>query len=356
MQHLKLFLSETTARFPTDWIPHKNKKTTHLQSSKKFSLKTKNKSLPLLSLAIVVTTLLTIIFFNTYPVVSLNKINVGDSLLTDLIIDKEITQNINRKIIESKQELQMLAESTPLSFAFYRILPGENLSSVAQKFGLTMATVLSLNSLDNAHSLSVGQKILLSTRSGIIVNTTNKESIHTIAERHGISAEETSLVNALENTEIQEGTTLFLPNANLSFKAMAELLGFEFINPVPQYRRISSQYGWRRHPILRQRILHKGIDFAAPIGTPIVAPKEGRVVSAGWNGSFGLHTVIRHNNGFTTVYAHQSKIFVQAGQWVTTGQQIGAVGNTGRSTGPHLHFELHKYGQSRNPLYNGLQL
>ncbi|MGL4677558.1 MAG: peptidoglycan DD-metalloendopeptidase family protein [Brevinema sp.] len=356
MQNLKLFLTETTSRLPIDWIFGKNKSMTYKDFSKKFYLKTKTNPLPLVSLSVSFIALLAIIFFNTYPSIGLNKINTGDSFLTHLVIDKEISQNITRKIIERKQELQMLADTSPLSFAFYRILPGENLSSVAKKFGLTMSTVLSLNSLDNAHSLSVGQKILISTRSGIIVNTTNKESIDVIAQRHGISAEETSLVNALESTEIQEGTTLFLPDANLSFKAMAEMLGFQFINPVPQYRRISSHYGWRRHPILRQRLLHKGIDFAAPIGTPIIAPKEGRVVSAGWNGSFGLHTIIRHNNGFTTTYAHQSKIFVQAGQWVTTGQHIGAVGNTGRSTGPHLHFELHKYGQSRNPVYNGLQL
>ena len=321
-----------------------------------FQLKTKKINIHLIPILIAFIILFGIIFFNTSVTLGSNKISLGDSALTEMIVQKESTQTLNHKPITTKEELQSISNTAPLSFAFYRILPGENLSSVATKFGLSMATVLSLNSLDNAHSLSVGQKILIPTRSGIIFNTTNKESVSDIAERYGISAEQTSLVNALAQDEIQEGTTLFLPDANLSFKAMAEILGYQFINPVPGYRRISSHFGWRRHPILKKRILHRGIDFAARIGTPIYAPKEGRVVSSGWSGSFGLTIVIRHNNGLTTLYAHQSELFVKSGQWVTTGQRIGSVGNTGRSTGPHLHFEVRKYGQARNPVYNGLQI
>lgn len=321
-----------------------------------FQLKTKKINIHLLSILLAFIILFGVIFFNTSTTLGSNKISLGDSALTDMIVEKESLQILTHKPITTKEELQLISNKAPLSFAFYRILPGENISSVATKFGLSMATVLSLNSLDNAHSLSVGQKILIPTRSGIIFSTTNKESILDIAKRYGISAEETSLVNALSQDEIQEGTTLFLPNANLSFKAMAEILGYPFINPVPRYRRISSHFGWRRHPILKKRVLHRGIDFAARIGTPIYAPKEGRVVSSGWSGSFGLTIIIRHNNGLTTLYAHQSKLFVKAGQWVTTGQRIGSVGNTGRSTGPHLHFEIRKYGQAKNPVYSGLQI
>lgn len=324
----------------------------------KFTLTSKkNNVLSILTKIILpIVIIITIIFSIANITRGANPIPLGDSRLTDILIKKEMEQVLTHKTIETKEDLQILAKQKPLSFIFYRILPGENLSSVAEKFDLSMATVLSLNSLDNAHSLGIGQKILLSTKSGIIFNTTNNDSIEDIAERYGISAKETSLVNALSQSDIEAGTTLFLPDANLSFKAMAEILGFQFIHPVPGYRRLSSYFGWRRHPILRRRILHKGMDFAARIGTPIYAAKEGRVVSSGWTGSFGLAIVIRHNNGFSTLYAHQSKLFVKAGQWVTTKQRIGSVGNTGRSTGPHLHFEVRKYGQAKNPLYNGLQL
>ncbi len=297
-----------------------------------------------------------ILFFTGIFTQGAKPLPLGDSILTNLIIEKDIDQVFTYKTIGTKNELEEIAKEKTLGFSFYRILPGENLYSVATKFGLSIATVLSLNSLDNAHSLTIGQKILLSTRSGIILNTTNQESVFNIAERYGISAEETSLVNTLKGTHVDAGTTLFLPNANLTIKAMADILGFQFVNPVPGYRRLSSHFGWRRHPILKRRLLHKGMDFAASIGTPIYAAKEGRIVSSGWTGSFGLTIVIRHNNGFSTLYAHQSKLYVKAGQWVKAGERIGSVGNTGRSTGPHLHFEVRKYGQPKNPIYHGLQL
>ncbi|MGL4366714.1 MAG: peptidoglycan DD-metalloendopeptidase family protein [Brevinemataceae bacterium] len=279
-----------------------------------------------------------------------------DSMLTELIVEKEMNKLSNKTSIQNIDELKQIAENKNLGFAFYRIKPGENLSSVAQKFGLTMATVLSLNSLDNAHSLTVGQRVLLSTRSGILFNSKETESIESIAKRYGISEKDIITANELSNDQIDSGKTLFLPEANLSFKAMADLLGFQFITPVPKYRRVSSHYGWRRHPILGVRKLHTGIDFAAPTGTPIVAAKEGRVVYADWNGGYGLVVRIRHNNGFETTYAHMSKIRTTKGAWIKSGERVGDVGSTGRSTGAHLHFEIRKYGQAKNPVYQGLQI
>jgi len=300
--------------------------------------------------------ILSLIFIFKNHTQGVNIIIDGDSLVTELIVEKELDTKFQASAIHTKKELQNLAKIKPLSFVFYRILPGENLYSVASKFGLSMATVLSLNSLDNAHSIGVGQKILLSTRSGILYNSTNDESIKDITERYEISIKDTSLVNALEKTTIQAGETLFLPDANLSFKAMAKLLGFQFVNPVPRYRRISSHFGWRWHPILHKRKLHAGIDFAARTGTPILAAREGRIIYTGWSGANGLFIKIRHNNGFTTSYSHLSKIRINRNTWVKTGDRIGDIGSTGRSTGSHLHFEIHKYGQAKNPIYNGLQL
>ncbi|MGL4388146.1 MAG: peptidoglycan DD-metalloendopeptidase family protein, partial [Brevinema sp.] len=251
----------------------------------------------------------------------------GDSPLTSAIMDKEFSSLAKAELIENKEELEKIAKKTPLGFVFYRIRSGENISSVAEKFGLSMATVLSLNSLDNAHSISVGQKVLLATKSGIIVNLTNSETLKELTDRYGISAEETKLVNQLSSEQLSAGQMLFLPNANLSFKAMSEILGYQFMNPMPNYRRISSHFGWRRHPVLGYRKLHAGTDFAAPVGTPVHAAKEGRVIYSDWNGSFGMYILIRHNNGFTTSYAHLSKLSVKKGEWVTVGQRIGSSGN-----------------------------
>jgi len=116
--------------------------------------------------------------------------------------------------------------------------------------------------------------------------------------------------------------------------------------------RISSRFGKRKHPILGYTRMHKGMDFAAPRGTPIYAAGDGVVETAGWNGGFGKYVRIRHNGTYKTAYAHMSRIDgrVKAGKRVRQRQIIGYVGTTGRSTGPHLHYEVHKAGRQVNPL------
>jgi len=116
--------------------------------------------------------------------------------------------------------------------------------------------------------------------------------------------------------------------------------------------RISSRFGWRRHPILKQRILHSGVDYAAPTGSRIYASGDGVVQRAQWAGGYGRYIVIRHNSEYSTGYAHMSGFArgVKPGVRVKQGQVIGYVGSTGRSTGPHLHFEVIKNGKKVDPL------
>ncbi|HEX2888579.1 M23 family metallopeptidase [Vineibacter terrae] len=116
--------------------------------------------------------------------------------------------------------------------------------------------------------------------------------------------------------------------------------------------RISSRFGMRRHPVLGFSRMHKGIDFAAPPGTPILAAGAGQVVQAGRNGGYGNWVKLRHGRGLATGYAHMSRVArgLRPGHKVRQGQVIGFVGSTGMSTGPHLHFELHRNGIPVNPL------
>lgn len=116
--------------------------------------------------------------------------------------------------------------------------------------------------------------------------------------------------------------------------------------------RLSSGYGMRRHPILGYSRMHRGTDFAAATGTPILAAGEGTVVRAGPFGSYGNYVRIRHGDGYETAYAHMSRFAsgIGAGARVRQGQVIGYVGNTGRSTGPHLHYEVMRRGQQVNPM------
>ena len=116
--------------------------------------------------------------------------------------------------------------------------------------------------------------------------------------------------------------------------------------------RLSSTFGMRRHPILGYSRMHKGVDFAAPTGTPIYAAGSGRVAAAGRNGSYGNYIRVRHNGEYSTAYAHLSRFAkgLRPGQRVRQGQVIGYVGTTGRSTGPHLHYEVLRNDQQINPL------
>jgi murein DD-endopeptidase MepM/ murein hydrolase activator NlpD len=112
---------------------------------------------------------------------------------------------------------------------------------------------------------------------------------------------------------------------------------------------VSSPFGNRIHPVLRTRQFHAGVDYRATTGTPVYAVSSGRVIMAGWNGGYGNTVEIRHDNGFVTQYAHLSRISVRNGQSVARGSVIGAVGSTGLSTGPHLHFGLRINGRWSNP-------
>ncbi len=120
--------------------------------------------------------------------------------------------------------------------------------------------------------------------------------------------------------------------------------------PVPGYSGNSSSYGWRIHPILGTKKFHTGLDIPAPKGTPVTSFDDGTVIYSGVQGSYGNTVMINHGNGVVTLYAHNSSLNVSVGQKVKKGQVIAKVGSTGRSTGPHSHFEVRVNGQHTNPL------
>lgn len=122
--------------------------------------------------------------------------------------------------------------------------------------------------------------------------------------------------------------------------------------PVPSSRRVTSYFGYRTHPIFGDRRLHTGLDIGASQGSVIVAAGSGTVIYTGYRGGYGNTVMIDHGNGVVSLYAHQANgsIMVQTGQKVASGEQIGKVGSTGNSTGPHLHFEVRVNGTPKNPL------
>lgn len=120
---------------------------------------------------------------------------------------------------------------------------------------------------------------------------------------------------------------------------------------TPALGLITDGFGRRKDPITGRLAFHRGLDISARRGSPVRAPADGIVVFSGRNGGLGRVVRISHDFGFTTVYGHLDKITVEAGEEVHRGQQIGLLGNTGRSTGPHLHYEVHLEGKAVNPLY-----
>ncbi|CAA6821099.1 MAG: Membrane proteins related to metalloendopeptidases [uncultured Sulfurovum sp.] len=135
------------------------------------------------------------------------------------------------------------------------------------------------------------------------------------------------------------------------YNEQGEVLIQKYMRKPIKHVRITSHFTNRRfHPVLKRWKAHHGTDFGAKRGTPILAAADGKVIFSGWKGGYGKVTKIQHNDGYVTLYAHQSRLKAKKGSSVKAGQIIGYVGSTGRSTGPHLHFGLYKNGRAINPM------
>lgn len=165
------------------------------------------------------------------------------------------------------------------------------------------------------------------------------DSLWKISKRFNTAINDLLTYNNLSELNIRVGQRLWIPGKKNRG---------DFIWPVKG--RISSGYGYRIHPISKRKEFHAALDIAAPKGTKIVASKSGRISYAGWIRGYGKVVVINHSNGYSTLYAHMSKISVKKGQQVSKGDKIGEVGTTGYSTGPHTHFEIRRFGKKLNPL------
>ncbi|MBQ3789362.1 MAG: peptidoglycan DD-metalloendopeptidase family protein [Lachnospiraceae bacterium] len=155
-------------------------------------------------------------------------------------------------------------------------------------------------------------------------------------------AQETAEIAALEKAVAADKAALAEANRR-------QYNGGTFAWPCPKYTRISDNFGMRVHPTLGVELMHNGIDLAAPYGTAIVAAYDGKVVAADYSSSMGNYIMIDHGSGLYTIYMHCSSLSVSRGQEVSKGQNIAAVGSTGRSTGNHLHFGVRLNGNYVNP-------
>jgi murein DD-endopeptidase MepM/ murein hydrolase activator NlpD len=244
-------------------------------------------------------------------------------------------------------EPEAFSKPRTLLYSSYTVQKGDIIGDIAEKFGLNQDTLISSNGIKNTRLIQIGQVLKIPNQDGIFHRVQNGDTLAALGEKYQSSAEAIQTANELFSETIRPGTALFIPGARLDWINLQEINGDLFLWPVPGY--ITSPYGYRRSPFTGIRQFHSGLDIGSPMGTPIRAAMSGRVSAVGWDDSFGNYVVISHHSGYRTLYAHMSLIRVKAGAYVGTGDRIGDVGSTGRSTGPHLHFTVYKNGVTVNP-------
>lgn len=243
---------------------------------------------------------------------------------------------------------------------------GETLSSIAERYGLSIETVLWENNLKEKDTIKPGQSLRILPIDGIRHKVRRGETIYTIAKRYGLDNSQAQMVvdypfNEFLNDETFElvaGQWLMVPEGVKPAEA-----GTPATRPVVPAVRFTPDAGsvvahgnfvWPAAGRITQgyRFYHRAIDIANQGAGPILAADSGVVTTAGWpdGGGYGNRVVIDHGNGFQTLYAHLSTVQVQVGQRVNRGDVLGQMGTTGRSTGVHLHFEVRHGGALVNPL------
>jgi len=234
-----------------------------------------------------------------------------------------------------------------LTFTFHTMQSGDLVGHIASRAGLNEDTLISVNNIRNTRLMQIGQVIKIPNQDGIYYIVRTGDTLESIAQAHQTTAAHIKTANQLFSDSLTPNTSLFVPGGRMPWVTRQEVNGDLFIWPVTG--RLTSPFGFRRSPFTGARQFHGGLDIAAPQGTPVRAAMSGRVARVGYDRILGNYIILNHHSGFRTVYAHLHTVRVRPGANVATGERIGDVGSTGLSTGPHLHFEVHRNGVRVNP-------
>lgn len=236
-----------------------------------------------------------------------------------------------------------------LEVSSYTVRPGDTLSGIALRNNLEMDTLISFNRIEDVRRIQAGSTFQIPDRDGLLYTVRRGDSVAGIASEHGTTVNAILDSNDLRSGTVQEGDVLFVPGARMNNTELRIILGELFAWPMRGV--FTSGFGMRPDPFTGQTRFHNGIDIANAMGTPVRAAASGRVVHVeNQIGNYGRFVIIRHADGFQTLYAHLDSFSVRNGQTVSRGQQIGRMGNSGRSTGPHLHFSVVHNGRFVNPM------
>lgn len=241
-----------------------------------------------------------------------------------------------------------LGQSGTGQISVYVVHENDTLSEIAEMFGVSTNTIIWANDLRNT-SIKEGQELLILPISGVRHVVKSGDTLQSIAKSYKADLDDILSYNdLLTGSKIKIGDAIIIPNGVISASANIKSSLTQISSNLPIYS------GYYLRPITggrKSQGIHgyNGVDLAAPTGTSIMASAAGTVIiakSSGYNGGYGLYVVIKHSNGTQTLYGHMSKVNVSVGQYVDQGEIIGAVGSTGLSTGPHIHFEVRG---ARNP-------
>lgn len=273
---------------------------------------------------------------------NINPRNIGGPVVAIVDGTALSTENDSGTFIEEGQ-----AGSGQIST--YIVRQGDTVSSIATMFGVSANTIMWANDL-KSKTLKVGQELVILPITGVRHTVKSGDTLQSIAKKYRAELEDVLAYNSISSgTKLMVGDVVIIPGGSINNSQPAS------VTSLPSGQMVSAGYYIR--PIrggARSQGIHgyNGVDlapFCRCSGDPVFASADGVVVIArtsGYNGGYGLYVAIKHPNGTQTVYGHMSRVNVSVGQRVKQGEVIGAVGNTGRSTGPHLHFEIRG---ARNP-------
>ena len=283
------------------------------------------------------------------PLPMISRLDTRDAVFRQYLQDVEAAR---RLLFSSRQNRNSadFAERIASSLTIFAYIPaeGENLFSIAARCNIPIATLVSLNRLSNREDTLSGRVLLLPSVPGIFVAETPDNSLERlISAARAEDGGERGVVLSIP----REGRTerfLFIPGDDFTPTERIFFLdrGWQF--PLRDFR-VTSLYGPRVNPVTGRHGIHRGIDLAAPHGSEVFAVRRGTVLSQGYDAILGYHIILAHDNNWASLYGHLSEINTVLRQTVQSGTVIGRVGSTGQSTGPHLHFEIHQYGQTRDP-------
>jgi murein DD-endopeptidase MepM/ murein hydrolase activator NlpD len=235
-----------------------------------------------------------------------------------------------------------------LSYSMYTVRNGDTLGAIAKRSGLALDSLISANGISNARAVKSGTALRIPSMDGLVHRVRAGESLTTIAKRYKVETTRILDANDLGSAMLTPGQSLFIPGARLAEADLKQVLG-ELI-AWPARGRLSSYFGYRPDPFTGIRRFHGGLDIVMNTGTAVRSAAAGVVSDVGYNANYGNYIIVTHGGGLQTLYGHLSSTSIAKGAKVAQGTMIGLSGNTGYSTGPHLHFGIYKAGVGINPL------